>query len=333
MINLVPIKQLFTPVYGVNLELVHLEECKKNDLNSVRFISRTEQNNGISAYVKKVDDIVPNPANTISVAVSGSVLASFYQDDEYYSGRDLYYLYPERTMRKEEMLFYAYCIKLNKYKYNYGRAANKTLKDILIPAEMPMGFQNISLTNKRLLQDHSTLNSGDYQSFQIAETKTTPLIELFTVEYGNSLELINLIQCKSTDNNAIPFISRTEKNNGVSAYVEKELDIDVNPVHTLSVAVGGSVLSTFYQPLPYYTGFHVLVLTPKHEMSVVEMLFYAQYIRANKYKYNYGRQANKTLKDILIPIKIPIDTKNHFHSFYHRLLNSISSTPLINRGG
>jgi hypothetical protein len=31
------------------------------------------------------------------------------------------------------------------------------------------------------------------------------------------------------------------------------------------------------------------------------MLFYCNCLRANKYKYNYGRQANRTLKDLLVP--------------------------------
>ena len=35
--------------------------------------------------------------------------------------------------------------------------------------------------------------------------------DLFTIKYGNSLELINLVQCKSIDKNSVPFISRTEK--------------------------------------------------------------------------------------------------------------------------
>jgi hypothetical protein len=43
---------------------------------------------------------------------------------------------------------------------------------------------------------------------------------------------------------------------------------------------------------------------PKYKMEVFEMLFYANCIRANRYKYNYGRQANKTLKDILVPSRI-----------------------------
>lgn len=129
--------------------------------------------------------------------------------------------------------------------------------------------------------------------------------DLFTIKYGNSLELVNLFQCENTDTNAVPFVSRTEKNNGVSAFVEPLLEVQPNAAHTLSVAVGGSVLSTFYQPEPFYTGFHILVLHPNKTYSKIEMLFYAYCIQMNKYKYNYGRQANKTLKDIVIPETMP----------------------------
>ncbi|HLD30799.1 MAG TPA: restriction endonuclease subunit S [Patescibacteria group bacterium] len=161
--------------------------------------------------------------------------------------------------------------------------------------------------------------------------KLVKVSDLFTIKYGNSLELINLVQCKSTDKNSVPFVSRTENNNGISAFVEEELDVDKNPAHTLTVAVGGSVLSTFYQPLPFYTGFHVLVLEPKKEISVVEMLFYAKCISSNKYKYNYGRQANRTLKNILIPSQIPEELKNKLTNYHKELEESISQKSLIDR--
>ncbi|TAL67143.1 MAG: restriction endonuclease subunit S [Bacteroidetes bacterium] len=91
MKNLIPLNELFIPVYGTNLELINIEECDENTPDNIRFVSRTSKYNGISAYVKKIDEIIPNPANTISVAVSGSVLSSFYQDKEYltYIGLDI----------------------------------------------------------------------------------------------------------------------------------------------------------------------------------------------------------------------------------------------------
>lgn len=165
----------------------------------------------------------------------------------------------------------------------------------------------------------------------MATNKLVKISDLFTIKYGNSLELINLSQCKSTDKNSIPFISRTEKNNGISAFVEEELDIEKNPAHTLTVAVGGSVLSTFYQPIPFYTGFHVLVLEPKKEMNVIEMLFYAKCISANKYKYNYGRQANKTLKSILVPSQIPHGLKNKLSDYHKNLAKRISGKSLADK--
>lgn len=154
--------------------------------------------------------------------------------------------------------------------------------------------------------------------------------DIFDIQYGNSLELINLLQCKSTDYNSIPFVSRTENNNGVSAFVEKEFEIAPNQPHTLSVAVGGSVLSTFYQPVEYYTGFHVLILSPKEQLSIIEMLYYSKVISLNKYRYNYGRQANKTLKDILIPQYISNTTKNKFSLLYKKTLNNILKNPINN---
>jgi hypothetical protein len=161
--------------------------------------------------------------------------------------------------------------------------------------------------------------------------KLVKISDLFTIKYGNSLELINLVKCKSTDKNSIPFVSRTEKNNGVSAYVEVGLYVEPNSAHTLSVASGGSVLSTFYQPFPYYSGRDLYVLIPKKKMSVVEMLFYTKCINANKYKYNYGRQANKTLKNILIPSQILEQLKNKLSIYYKELEKSISEKPLINK--
>jgi len=129
----------------------------------------------------------------------------------------------------------------------------------------------------------------------------------------------------------VPFISRTENNNGISAFVEEKLDVDKNTANTLTVAVGGSVLSTFYQPIPFYTGFHILVLVPKVKMSVVEMLFYAKCISANKYKYNYGRQANRTLKNILIPSQIPQELKNKLTAYHKELEENISQKPLVDK--
>lgn len=127
--------------------------------------------------------------------------------------------------------------------------------------------------------------------------KLVELKNVFEVRKEVSLALNKL----SVSDHGIPFVSRTSKNNGVSARVEIVDGLSPNPRHTLSVAAGGSVLATFYQPEPYYSGYHLYSLLPREEMSMKEMLIYSKLINSNAYKYNYGRQANKTLNELLIP--------------------------------
>ena len=121
------VQELFNVVYGVNLELVNCIETNKNDPEAVAFVSRTESNNGVSAFVKPVPGVEPQPADTITVAGGGSVLATFLQTQPFYSGRDLYLLYPKESIPHKAKLFIVTVIKANKYRYNYGRQANVTL--------------------------------------------------------------------------------------------------------------------------------------------------------------------------------------------------------------
>jgi hypothetical protein len=67
-------------------------------------------------------------------AGGGSVLETFLQKEPSYSGRDLFYLRPRTTLSDEELLFYALCIQANAFKYSFGRQANRTLRDLPIPA-------------------------------------------------------------------------------------------------------------------------------------------------------------------------------------------------------
>lgn len=123
------------------------------------------------------------------------------------------------------------------------------------------------------------------------------LSDLFILKPGTDLELNKLTQ----DPNGINFVSRTQKNNGVSAKVLPIPNMEPIPSGVLSVACGGSVLETFLQEEPFYSGYHLYYLVPKVEMSKVQLLYYCMCIRANKYRYNYGRQANKTVNTIMVP--------------------------------
>jgi len=126
--------------------------------------------------------------------------------------------------------------------------------------------------------------------------------DLFDVCQGNSFELMNM---ELSDNSDINFVSRTSQDNGVVAQVSEDDKVKPFSSGCITVALGGSVLSSFVQLKPFYTAFHIAVLKPKKEMTLQEKLYYCMCIQANAYRYSYGRQANKTLKDIDLPDVIP----------------------------
>ena len=96
------------------------------------------------------------------------------------------------------------------------------------------------------------------------------LQEIFDVKYGVNLEL-NKLKHSVT---GVNFVSRTLKNNGVSARVEQLKNVSPIPAGTLTVAGGGSVLETFLQPEPYYSGRDLYYLTAKKTLSDAQKLFY-----------------------------------------------------------
>jgi hypothetical protein len=128
-IELIKLDKLFEVKYGVNLELNSLSL----DPNGINFVSRTARNNGVSARVARIPTITPIEAGMLTVAGGGSVLETFVQPEPFYSGRDLYYLRPLETLTLEQKLYCCLCVRANKYRYNYGRQANRTLKDLMIP--------------------------------------------------------------------------------------------------------------------------------------------------------------------------------------------------------
>lgn len=127
-----------------------------------------------------------------------------------------------------------------------------------------------------------------------------PLSELFEITYGNKFDLNKLKQCR--DGNGFAFVSRSGKNNGVSAFVEPLDGVPPYPAGLITVALGGSILSAFIQPFPFYTAQNVAVLKPRTKLDDGVAWFFCMAIHANRFRYStFGREANRTLKHLLVP--------------------------------
>lgn len=279
-------------VYGVNLELVNCVETDKNDPEAVAFVSRTESNNGVSAYVKPVPGVAPQPKDTITVAGGGSVLATFLQTQSFYSGRDLYLLYPKEDISRKAKLFLVTVIKANKYRYNYGRQANVTLPHLRLrlpatPDGKPdwqwMESYVDSLHSKPLVTQNNShvgpFDTNTWKWFQLGGDDG-----LFEIRKGKRLTSED-----QTDGDT-PYIGAIDSNNGVSNRIGQ------NPIHdgnTISLSYNGSVGEAFYQPVSYWAtdDVNALYLRPEYGMLCPATgLFVCSVLKHDRYRYSYGRK-------------------------------------------
>jgi len=288
------LEEIFDLWYGVNLELINCEQVQ----NGIPFVSRQSTENGIAGYVMSLD-ITPNPTHTLSIAGSGTVLSTFYHDYEYYSGRDVYIAKPKQNLTKEQMIYYACIIEQNKYRYNFGRQANKTLKDILVPDinELPDYVDKISISDykfeKKSVSDKKLkLETDNWKYFDIPE-----LFKVYTSQEESAM---------NRTNGNVPFISSTQFSNGISKYVDDTPTILEN---TITVARNGSIGSAFYQPVPYCASpDDVRIFEPKFELNKYIALFLITVIETEKFRYGYGRKfGTKRMK--ATKIKLPITCK------------------------
>lgn len=308
--QLCKVKDLFDVSYGVDLELNAMEI----DSNGINFVARTSKDNGVSARVKPLPYVTPNAAGTLSVAAGGSVMETFLQPEPYYSGRDLFVLTPKGEMSDAVKLYYCMCLRRNKFKYSYGRQANETLPDLLIPAidEVPDYAKNISLAEaeKQLVESVQIEGLEDKAAKTSDEMVLVPLSELFEMHNGIPSDNVLKSERKESDN-WVPFIRPSYRQaTSIDAYVNKTLvpSHKVFPQGTLYVSTNGQGSHTYsyVSATEFVPNSDVCALIPKRNMCLREKLFYAMCITKNRFKFSYGRKPKgDKLGSVLLPEFMP----------------------------
>lgn len=145
--------------------------------------------------------------------------------------------------------------------------------------------------------------------------------ELFTIHKPSTL----IFSEQEIDKNWINFVSSSWSNNWIVDKVKKINWKTIYKSWSLTVPLKGSVLEVFLQTEDFYCAHQIAVLVPKINLSINEKIFYCSAIKNNKYRYNYWRQADKTLLDLLIPSidEIPDFVYNSVISDYSNINKSL----------
>lgn len=267
---------LFTVVYGNKFDLNKMTP----GLDGVAFVGRRRDGQGISGFVEPVPGVKPFDTGLLTVALGGSyVLATFVQQQPFYTAQNVAVLTPKREMSIQERLYYSMCIEANRYRYTaFGREANRTLRTLELPDAAPSWV------------DHAVV--PDLPAISAPASKPTPLSDPASWSWFRLGDLFDIKRGKYIPKaqqkvGNTPTITSTSTNNGLSKF------LDIDPLFkagSITVARNGSVGEAFFQPAPFFASDDVHVFIPKASMSPLASMFICTVIRREAYRYGYGRK-------------------------------------------
>ncbi len=289
-----------------------VEELENYGEGKYPYVTTKASNNGVDGFYEFYTE--EGNCLVIDSAVMGYCT---YQKLPFSASDHVEVLRPKFYMNQNIALFLVTIINMDTYRYSYGRKrSQKQIKRDIIKLPIDENENPDWKYMDEYIEKIQTRNNGcsgtiketvitkNKNQQEIDTSKWEPFIisDLFDVKYGINLELSNC----NEDIKDVNFVARTAENNGVSARVEMIPGKQPQDAGLISVAGGGSVLSTFYQDEPFYSGRDLYTLRAKENIDIYAKMFIITLIKMEKYKYSYGRQANKTLP--YIEIKLPVDS-------------------------
>lgn len=296
--------EIFDLSPGNDLELCYLNPNE----DGVAFVSRTAKNNGISSRVEIIKNIEPFKSGTISVSLGGSVLEAFVHEEDYYTGYHMKVLTPKEPMILEEKQFYCYCIRMNKYKYSFGRQANKTIAALMVPSkeEIPnwvykkrnIGIDSIpdyfldegyeracwyldnikqnvfeEKYNGKVVNEKENISIDKWHSFKISEV-------FQKIDRGKRQKAVDRI---SGD---IPYYSASKNNNGLTDYIS-------NPAFVASDSLIYTTFGDAYFVEGEFTASDEITYFKDENLNKYNALFIATILKQEQFRYSFGRKAFK----------------------------------------
>lgn len=292
--------ELFEIVNGVPSTMVRIHE--KFDENFVKYTRPSSTYKGTHAgFVDRSlinsDKVFPKETIFVSTDGEGSHTHAYVSTDSFVPNSNVAVLIPKEQLTIQEKIYYAECITMNRYRFNYGRKPKgNRLKSILLPtkSEIP---DWVNKTTKFNFDDAFQPFHNKKIELKTQEWVFFKIEDLFELKKGKRLTKANM------KNGKVPFIGSIDKDNGYREYISQK------PIHsgnTITVNYNGSVAEAFYQPKPFWASDDVNVLYPKFEMNQYIALFIASLIKVEKYRFNYGRKWHLERMKIS-EIKLPVN--------------------------
>ncbi|WP_317854384.1 restriction endonuclease subunit S [Chakrabartyella piscis] len=279
-------------------------DVRLQELGGTPYITRSKESNGCKGYYNSEDNL--NKGNCITIGAEGGV--AYYQNDDFIAGVKVYTLRSSRLNMHNALFLITVLNKLS-YLYSYGRARvlekikNEMIKlpvdDSGNPDYLYMENYITSLNNR-----HITTKVAKEKKLISALTWTEFRLEdIFSFKKGKRLTKADMIDGSTN------YLGAISDNNGVRQHIDVEKS-QIYTANCITVNYNGSVGEAFYQSEPFWASDDVNVLYAKNwEMNKYNAMFIITVIKANKYRFSYGRKWTlEKMKESII--KLPISQPN-----------------------
>lgn len=300
--------------------------------NDCFYVGAKRDDNGVMIHCAKDDELI-SKGNCIVFICNGqgSVGYANYMDVDFIGTTDIVAGY-NKYLNKWNGLFLATVYSQERPKYSFGRKWKTHLADTIVklPAKHNANGTLVLddsyeysdegyIPDWKFMEDyikslhHKPLTTnnkkGQTPDLNVQKWKYILLKDICKITMGNKMDA----NAMTTDEPAVNFVGRSATNNGVAGKVDFVYDnngekIEPYPSGCITVALGGSLGSTFLQKEPFYTSQNVSVLEFDNNVSDSAKLFLCTLIyNESKYKYfPFGRELNTHIRNDF-GFTVPVD--------------------------
>lgn len=123
------------------------------------------------------------------------------------------------------------------------------------------------------------LDTGNWQEFRLGSL-------LDSISKAKSYSKDALDTCSPRENFAIPYVTRTDENNGVESFAMNNVPSGIEPGNAL--VIGDTTSTVSYQPDDFVAGEHIVILRASW-LNVLTGLFMVSLLQKERFRYSYGR--------------------------------------------
>lgn len=302
-------------------------DLKKDDIDSgnIPLISSGESQNGVVKYIDSNGDGISEifAGNSITVDMFCN---AFYQDEDFYAvshGR-VNILLPKIIFNKYIGLFICTLIKMEQYKYSYGRAVYNdeiSRMEIKLPVTQSGDIDYLLIEQiMKNLWGGSLETANPFSNINIDPKNWSEfrLGDLFDIEKGKCNCAANL-----EDGNEVPYLGAKKSQNGVMRFVSRDQRLITKGNCLIFICDGeGSVGYSNYMDRDFI-GSTTIAAGFNDNLNKYNALFIVTLLDKEKYKFSYGRKWGPTLKDT----KIKLPTTSNFNPDWEFMTKMVKDLP------